>query len=447
MKEPRADSGKTKISLKEINRLAFPAILSGIAEPIIALIDTAMIGKVGTEALGAIGLGASLFLFIVWLLTQLKTAISAIVSKHFGSKTLEKIQTLIPQAIFFNMTMGLIVYGITVLNATSLLSLYSAEGEILRLSAEYFSIRAIGFPLVLATFTMFGIFRGLQNTSWAMQISIAGALLNLVLDYVLIFGIEDVIPAMGVAGAAWASLAAQVLMLFLAAAVLLKNTSFNLSLTFTINPEFSQMLKLGGGFFIRVLALYLSLFMANKYATEYGAEYIAAHTIAYNIWLFSAYFIDGYANAGNALAGRLMGEGNREELYRIGMKLMWMSIGIASSLALVYFIFAPHIATLFSDDPLVHTLFNAVFWMVILTQPINAVAFSFDGIFKGMGRSTFLMINLIIATLLGFVPTLLFCDYLGWKLHAIWLAFVVFMVIRGAILLVKFKSEFKPQSA
>ena len=97
------------ISLKEINRLALPAILSGIAEPVIALIDTAFIGHIGTTALGGIGIGSSLFVLFVWVLTQTKTAISAIVSRHYGAQTLDQISTLIPQALLFVILLGVLV--------------------------------------------------------------------------------------------------------------------------------------------------------------------------------------------------------------------------------------------------------------------------------------------------------------------------------------------------
>ncbi len=83
--------------MKEVNRLALPAILSGIAEPIIALVDTAFIGHIGTVALGGIGLGSSLFLLFVWVLTQTKTAISAIVSRHYGAGTLESIKGFVTE--------------------------------------------------------------------------------------------------------------------------------------------------------------------------------------------------------------------------------------------------------------------------------------------------------------------------------------------------------------
>jgi putative MATE family efflux protein len=433
------------ISMKEVNRLALPAIAAGIAEPIIALIDTAFIGHIGTAALGGIGIGSSLFLLFVWVLTQTKTAISAIVSRHYGAGTLESIRALIPQALMTVFLTGILVWFCTDFFSVFLLELYSAKGEVLNYADAYFSIRCIGFPIVLLTFTIFGVFRGMQNTSWAMMISIGAALVNAILDYLLIFGVDDVIPAMGIEGAAWASLIAQILMLFAAVYMLLKHTPFKLRTFGELHPEYRNLLGLSSGFIVRTLALNLTFFLANRYATVYGDAQLAAHTIAMNIWLFSAYFIDGYSNAGNALAGRLLGSGDTKELYRIGMKLMALSIGIGSLLSVAYLLSYPWMGSFFSKDPVVIGVFGSMFWMVIISQPLNAIAFSFDGVFKGLGNAKYLMYTLLAATFLGFIPMLLLADAMSWGLKGIWSAMIIFMAVRAASLLWKFKKVYRAQ--
>lgn len=427
------------ISMREVNRLALPAILSGIAEPVIALIDTAFIGHLGTEALGGIGIGSSLFVLFVWVLTQVKTAVSAIVSRHYGAGTLNDVRSLIPQVLYSVVLLGLIVFLLTDYFSIQLLQLYSAQGEVLNQADKYFSIRSIGFPIALCTFTIFGIFRGLQNTLWAMYISIGGGLLNVILDILLIYGVEGVIPPLYIEGAAWASLMAQCAMLIAACIILIKKTPFNLIAKLPFHGEFRNVLSLSSGFIVRTLALNLSFFLANRFATGYGNAYIAAHTIAVNIWLFSSYFIDGYANAGNALSGRLLGSGNTKVLYRMAMRLMKLSIGIGAVLSLIYLCLYPWIGQVFSNDPEVIALFESIFWIVLLAQPINAIAFSLDGIFKGLGDARYLMVTLLWASFAGFVPILFIGDALSWKLYGIWAAFMVFMAIRGGSLLWKLR--------
>lgn len=431
-----------RISMSEVNRLALPAILAGISEPVIALIDTAFIGQLGTVELGGIGIGSSLFVLFVWVLTQTKTAISAIVSRHYGARSLDSIRGLVPQALIFVFLLGVLVSFLTSIFSVPLLELYSAKGEILSKADSYFSIRSLGFPLVLSTFTIFGIFRGMQNTSWAMFISIGAALINVLLDVLLIFGVEGYIPAMGIEGAAWASLIAQASMLCAAATILILKTPFRLNRLEAFHPEFRNMLGLSSGFIIRTMALNITFFLANRYATGYGDEYIAAHTIAVNIWLFSSYFIDGYANAGNAIAGRLLGSGDTSELFRIAKKLVGISMFIGALLSLSYLLMYPWMGSFFSDDSAVILLFNSIFWMVIIAQPLNAIAFSLDGVFKGLSRARFLMNTLLIASFMGFLPLLFIGDHLGWKLYGIWAAFILFMAIRGGTLIWEFRRKY-----
>ena len=175
---------ESAVSFKNINRLAIPAIIAGIAEPLISLTDIAVIGNVDEnpiEALAAAGIVGSFLSAIIWIVAQTKTAISAIVSQHLGAGRLNAVKTLIPQAIYFNLLFSLVIYATTAFFAEAIFSAYNADGLILQYSEEYYQIRALGYPLTLVTFAIFGVFRGLQNTLWAMKCSITGALVNVLL--------------------------------------------------------------------------------------------------------------------------------------------------------------------------------------------------------------------------------------------------------------------------
>lgn len=432
------------ISNKEINRLAIPAIISGIAEPVISIVDTAFIGQLGIEELGAVGIASSFFLLIIWVLAQTKTAVSAIVARHFGGGTLFQIKTFVPQAVVIVFGIGAFVYFITDIFSTLIFTAYNAQGSLLDLCNDYYGIRSMGIPVVLSTFALFGVFRGVQNTSWAMIISMIGAGVNIVLDYFLIFGIENAIEPMGVKGAALASLLAQICMLILAIWFLYRKTIFKLfSLPKGWHPELKFLGSLSTHLFIRTISLNVAYALAVRFATGYGAVEIAAHTIAMNIWLFSSFFIDGYANAGNALSGRLLGSGKKNLIYLLGNKLIKISVGIATLLAGSYLITYPFIASFFSKDQSVISMFNSFFWLIVISQPINGVAFALDGIFKGMGRGKLLMFNLLISTFIVFVPLLYLLDYYDLNLHGVWIAFIFFMISRGAILWWKLIREFK----
>jgi putative MATE family efflux protein len=282
----------------------------------------------------------------------------------------------------------------------------------------------------------------MQNTYWPMVISIFGTLLNIGLDFVLVFGIEGIIPAMHIEGAAYASVIAQGLMAVLALVLVLKKTPFNLKLSFPFNKEIKRLIFLSLNLFVRALALNIALYFANAYATKYGNNYIAAQTIAFQIWLFFAFFIDGYASVGNIVSGKLLGEKDYKSLWKLSVDLTKYAVIIAGLLSIVCFVFYRPIGQLFTKETIVLDSFYSIFWIVILMQPLNAVAFVFDGLFKGLAEAITLRNTLLAATFLGFIPALLIGDYFGLKLYAVWIAFSVWMFLRMLILVVKFRRKY-----
>lgn len=433
------------VSFKNINRIAIPAIIAGIAEPLISLTDIAVIGNVEDnpiEALAAAGIVGSFLSAIIWIVAQTKTAISAIVSQHLGANRLHAVKTLVPQAVYFNLILSLLIYAVTAFFAEAIFAAYNAEGLILQYSEEYYQIRALGYPFTLVTFAIFGVFRGLQNTLWAMKCSITGALVNVALDYLLVYGVEGWIPAMHLKGAAFASLVAQGIMLIMALYFLFSKTPFHLKLSFNINPRLKGLLLMAANLFVRTAALNFAIFLANAYATGYGKNYIAAQSILMNIWLFFSFFIDGYANAGNAIGGRLLGARDYKSLWELSKKISGFAVIIAFILMGICFLFYDQIGMIFNKQASVLILFSSVFWLVLLMQPVNAIAFMFDGIFKGLGEAKYLRNLLLGATFLGFTPALLIGDYFGMQLYAIWIAFFVWMLIRSTALVIQFRRKY-----
>lgn len=434
-----------KVGFRDINKLAIPAIIAGIAEPLISLTDLAIIGNVEknpVEALAAVGLVGSFLSAIIWILAQTKTAISALVSQHLGAKRLHAVKTLVPQTIGLNFLLSLLIYGVTALLAEYIFRIYQADGLILDYAKSYYRIRALGFPLTLVTFAIFGVFRGLQNTVWAMRCSLTGGFVNVVLTYILVYGIEGVFEGLHLAGAAIASLCAQLVMLLMALFYFFKKTPFHLKISLNFNPLLKPLIIMSLNLFLRTLSLNIAIYVANAYATGYGNNYIAAQSILMNIWLFFSFFIDGFANAANAIGGRLFGEKNFKSLWYLSIDISKYSILVAAMLILVCSLSYQFIGTIFNKDEAVLGLFYDVFWIVLLMQPINALAFVFDGIFKGLGEARFLRNILIIATFFGFIPTVLISDYYGLKLYGIWIAFLVWMLIRSSSLIIKFRRKY-----
>jgi putative MATE family efflux protein len=431
------------LNKKEINSLAIPAILYNITEPLIGLVDTAIIGRIGedsTIAQGGVGLAAGLIATLVWGFAQMRTSLSAIISRQFGANKIEIIKSLVPQTLLLTFFTGLILSILLITNYNYIANLVYGEINIntFNYSKEYFIIRSYGLPLSLSIALFFGVFRGFQNTSWAMYISLIGGFSNIILDFVLVLGIDQLISPMGVKGAAWASVYSQLLMVILCGVFYLRKTPFNFKIDVKISPFFKKMLHIFFNMFVRTMVLNLVFLISNRFANSYGSSSLAAYTIAYNIWIFSAFFIDGYSNAGNALAGKFMGEKNKIKLQLLGRDLLKINIKIAFFLMVIYTIFYPYIGELFNPEENVNIIFKSVFWMVIIAQPFNSIAFTFDGIFKGLGRAVDLRNTLIIGTFFFFIPTIYFLDLFIPEQITIWVALTLWMIYRGMSLLIKF---------
>lgn len=432
------------LNKKEINSLAIPAILYNITEPLIGLVDTAIIGQIGedsTIAQGGVGLAAGLIATLVWGFAQMRTSLSAIISRQFGANKIEIIKSLVPQTLLLTFFTGLILSILLITNYNYLANLVYGEinTNTFNYSKEYFIIRSYGLPLSLSIALFFGVFRGFQNTSWAMYISLLGGFSNIVLDLILVLGIEHLVSPMGVKGAAWASVYSQLLMVVLCGVFYLRKTPFNFKIDIKISPFFKEMLHIFFNMFVRTMVLNLVFLISNRYANSYGNSSLAAYTIAYNIWIFSAFFIDGYSNAGNALAGKFIGEKNKIKLQLLGKDLLKINIKIAVILMVIYTISYPYIGKLFNPEENVNIIFKSIFWMVIIAQPFNSIAFTFDGIFKGLGRAVDLRNTLIIGTFFFFIPTIYFLDLFIPELITIWIALTLWMIYRGISLLIKFK--------
>ncbi len=438
---------KTNIHFKNINKLAIPALIAGIAEPLLSITDTAIIGNMesnATESLAAVGIVGAFISMLVWVFGQVRSAISSIISQYVGAHKLEEVNDLPAQATAIVLLGSFLVLAICYPFATQIFEFYNATGMILDSAVIYFKIRIFGFPFSLFVFAIFGTFRGLQNTYYPMLIAITGALLNIVLDIVLVYGIEGIIAPMHIEGAAYASVLSQIVMAGIAASLLVKKTSISLKVQLPFNKEIKRMLGMISNLFIRTIALNVALYFGTSYATSYGKEYIAAYTIGLNIWFLGAFMIDGYSSAGNILSGKLLGAKDYQTLLKLSRKLTKYGFVIGGCLTIFGGLFYESIGTVFTKDPVVLEKFYASFWIILAMQPLCAITFIFDGMYKGMGEMKILRNLLLLSTGVVFIPVLLVFDAFDYKLHAIWIAFTCWIVVRGFPLILLFRWKFIP---
>lgn len=440
---------KKTITASHINRLAIPAILAGVSEPILSLTDAAIVGHIAynaTESLAAIGIVTTFLSMLIWVFGQARTAISALVSQYLGAANLNAIKQLPSQAIALSVLVSAFLCLLTIPFARSIFRAYNASGLLLEYSVDYYSIRVLGLPFTLCTFVVFGTFRGLQNTYYPMLVAALGTVVNIILDVILVYGYKDIIPIFGVEGAALASLIAQFVMAATAIMLLFTKTPVPILPSLTIHPEMIRFLRMSGNLIIRSLALNTALILAASYATSYGATHMAAYTIAINLWFFAAFMIDGYASAGNIIAGKLFGAKQYELLFSLSQIIVRYALVVGLFIAVSGLFLYTKIGFIFTENFQVVKQFQEVFWLVLIMQPLCAITFIFDDIFKGLGQMKTLRNVLLMSTLFVFIPTVLWLDYLGMQLYGIFIAFNLWIIARGLPLIIKFRKQFLPSN-
>jgi putative MATE family efflux protein len=434
------------IRLKNINKLAIPALISGVSEPLLSITDTAIIGHMPEQATGslaAIGIVGTFLSMLIWVLGQTRSALSAIISYYVGTHQLEVVKYLPAQVISIILVVSVLLVSLTYPFANDIFQWYNAKGQVLDYCVLYYRIRVLGFPFTLMTFAIYGVFNGLQNTNLPMRIALIGVVLNIVLDIILVYGIPGVLKPMYIKGAAFASVIAQVVMLILAVYYVVNKMKISLWPQSPLHPELPKVLSMILNLFVRTLALNITLYLATRLATGYGEVYIAAYTIAINLWFLGAFIVDGYAVAGQILSGKLLGAKDYNGLLKLNVKLLKIGLFVGGLLALLGLVFYPYIGGVFTKDLAVQGQFNTVFWLVLVMQPLCTVAFIYDGIFKGLGQMVVLRNVLLGATFLVFLPMVFVLESTALKLTGVFIAIMLWMFARTIPLHIYFRRKFR----
>ena len=433
------------VKISDIQKLAIPALISGIAEPILSITDTIIVGNMdenATISLGAVGIVGSFISMLIWVFGQTRSVIASIIAQALGQKKLKEVKDLPAQGILIIIFSSFLIILLTYFNSEGLFKFYNASGNLLKFCVEYFNIRVWGLPFTLLTIGIFGIFRGLQNTYYPMIIAIVGTILNIVLDIILVYGVEGFINPMFIQGAAYASLLAQICMAFLAVILLYKKTNIKLAVKFPFNPKIKSFMQMFGNLVIRTASLNVTLYFCNAFATKYGDEFIAAYTIAINLWFLVAFIIDGYSSAGTILSGKLYGEKSYSVLMKFGNDLTKIGVKIGIIMCIIGFIFYYPLGRIFNNDAVVLKEFYNVFWIVLAMLPLCSIAFIFDGLYKGLGWMKDLRNVLLFSTFIIFVPFVILFDHYELGLHGIFYAFTLWILSRSIPLIIKFRKTF-----
>jgi len=419
-------------------------MLAIASEPIFVLADTAMIGRLGVEPLAARAIASSLIGGIYWLFAFLIFGTTTLVGYHRGANEPESCGAICLHAVFLAVIGGLVVSVLGILVAPNLYDIMGTEHDVTVQGSTYFRIRIAGTPFTFLLFATVGFLRGIQDTRTPMLIAFAVNGLNLLLDVLLIYGGLG-LPAMGVRGAAIATLSSQIVAGSICIAILFFSSytsQYQLNRWRFNMRRFLSLSRIGRELAIRTGALRFSLVFATGTVARMGTVTLSSHEIALQLFLLSSDTIDGIAVAGQTLAAKHLGSNQPEKAHQMGKTLALCGCVAGLIFGLGYILFKQPLIALFTRSPeVVEVLGIAIFILLALFQPVNGVVFASDGFLIGAHDTRYLMWAMLIGALGIFVPISWISLHWQLGLVGVWTGLSLLMAWRLATNLLRFRSK------
>ncbi|MFE4211822.1 MATE family efflux transporter [Streptomyces sp. NPDC056844] len=419
---------------REIIALAVPAFGALVAEPLFVMVDSAIVGHLGTPQLAGLAVAAALLTTAVSVFVFLAYATTAAVARQVGAGDLAAAIRQGMDGIWLALLIGAAVVAATLPLAPWLVDIFGASDTAAPYATTYLRISSLGIPAMLVVLAATGVLRGLQDTRTPLYVAIGGFAANGALNAALVYG-----AGLGIAGSAWGTVIAQVGMALVYLIVVVCGARRHGA---SLRPDAAGIrasAQAGVPLLIRTLSLRAVLMIATAVAARLGDTDVAAHQIILSLWSLTAFALDAIAIAGQAIIGRYLGandaKGAREACRRM---VQW---GIASGVVLgaVILLARPLFVPLFTSDTSVKDTLLPALLVVALSQPISGVVFVLDGVLMGAGDGRYLAWAMVV-TLAVFAPVALLVPSFGGGLTALWGAMTLMMTVRLVTLWLRARS-------
>lgn len=424
----------------QVLRLAVPAFLALIAEPLFLLADTAIVGHLGTAQLAGLGLASTVLLTVVGIFVFLAYGTTAVVARQLGAGSRRGALAAGVDGAWLAIALGLAVALPLAVAAQPVCRALGGSGAGLDAAVSYLRIAAFGIPAMLVTLACTGVLRGLQDTRTPLVAAVAGFSSNALLNVVFVYGF-----GWGIAGSAIGTVIAQLGM----AAWLI------LALLHQVRPEGAGLhphpgrilgaARDGIPLLVRTLALRAVLVLTTWVAAGMGVVPLAAHQVTATIWSFLAFALDAIAIAAQALTGRALGAGDPREARELTTLMVRWGIWCGAGLGVLVLAVHRVLPGLFTGDPAVRSAVAAGLIVVALGQVVSGYVFVVDGVLIGAGDAPWLARSMI-AVLVAYLPIVLVVresapsgavGAVTW----LWVGFTGFMLVRGALLWWRVRSD------
>jgi putative MATE family efflux protein len=425
---------------RRIVGLAFPALGTLAAEPLYRIVDTAIVGRLGTDQLAGLAVAVTLLALVVAGSNFLTYGTTQRVANRLGAGRPDEAADVGVQAMWLAVIVSFAAVPALVFGARPLASAIGADGAVLDFAVEYLRIAALGVPFVLIALSAQGVQRGGSDYRTPLVILVASNVANLVIELVLVFGFD-----MGIAGAAWSTTVAQA-GAGVAFLVVVRRRLSPARRRWPRRAEMAPLLTAGRHLLLRVGSMLAVFTGATAIAARVDASTLAAHQIAMTLFLFLALVLDALAVPAQTLVAEELGRRRhgRAGAAELAQRVVRLSLVGAGVLALLVAGLAPLLPRVFSDDPAVVSRATTALLLLALLLLPGAVAFADDGVLIGAGDYRFLGIA-AFGTLLAVIPigiVVLATPSLG--IVGIWVGLTVWMTLRAVVNTLRVRSVLAP---
>ncbi|MBX9424112.1 MULTISPECIES: MATE family efflux transporter [Streptomyces] len=419
---------------REIVSLALPAFGALVAEPLFLMVDSAVVGHLGTPQLAGLAIAAALLTTAVSVFVFLAYATTAAVARRVGAGELQAAIRQGMDGIWLALLLGAAVVAVTVPAAPWLIDLFGASDTAAPYAITYLRISSLGIPAMLVVLAATGVLRGLQDTRTPLYVAIGGFTANAVLNVTLVYGAD-----LGIAGSAWGTVIAQCGMAAVYLVVVVRGARRHGA---SLRPDAAGIrasAQAGLPLLVRTLSLRAVLLIATAVAARLGDAEVAAHQIILSLWSLTAFALDAIAIAGQAIIGRYLGANDAEGARQVCRRMIQWGVVSGVVLGALIIVARPLFIPLFTSDTAVQDTLLPALLVVAISQPISGVVFVLDGVLMGAGDGPYLAWAMLL-TLAVFAPVALMIPTLGGGLTALWWAMTLMMSVRMATLWLRSRS-------
>ena len=416
---------------KDILQIAIPSIISNITVPLLGLVDVTIVGHLGAASyIGAIAVGGMLFNMIYWIFGFLRMGTGGMTSQAYGRQNYTEITSLLLRSLSIGLIMALSLILLQYPIRIIAFRLIEASPEVQALATQYFHICIWGAPATLCLYSFTGWFIGMQNTRFPMYIAIVQNLVNIGTSLLLVFGFN-----MKVEGVALGTLIAQYAGVIMALILTVRNYHhIKQHIDWVLLWERSAManfFRVNRDIFLRTLCVVAVTVFFTSTGAAYGDVVLAVNTILMQLFTLYSYIMDGFAYAGEALIGKHIGAKQPKEQRQTVRYLFYWGSSSALIFTILYLVAGKGFLQILTDDATVIAASSAYFYWVLAIPVVGYGAFLMDGICIG-ATATHLMLRSMIVAAGTFFATY-YCLHEVWGNHALWLAFILYLFLRGVM--------------